>query len=160
MRLATQPQRLLSLLIAGLAWLVLASGIGRALVVCTEACGAEHVAFAHAHGACGHAGNHAHAHAHEHEHAHSHASLQAHAGVEAADGVHDDGLGGGCEDRSLWNDAATRPGTKGTLALPASIASPRLLMTTPAPGQRALCRAATERPTAPGGARALLVLRI
>jgi len=171
MHIDTQPKRILSLLIAGLAWLVLASGIGRALVICTEMCGAEHVAFVHAHGACGHGGAHAHSHDHAHAHDHAHGQADEHAGPaadaescnhEVSDPAGSDACSRGsegCEDRALPNDAATRLGQRGMPCLP-PLACIRPRVTTPDAPFQSRNAAPTVRQSDPGGGRVLLALRI
>jgi hypothetical protein len=150
--------RLLSLLLAGIAWLVLASGISRALVVCTDACGAEHLTFVHAAGECCHDPCHAPACAHdaatpsEVDHDESICASDDHGACPC----HHDG----CEDHTLPSDAPMRPQTSTTPVVP-----PLVECRTPHVPEEDRCGhpapvSTCARPPCRGGGRDLLVLRI
>ncbi|GDY03200.1 hypothetical protein LBMAG49_25290 [Planctomycetota bacterium] len=100
MPLSRPRQSWLAVLMSGLACLVLASGIGRALIKCTDSCGESHLTTHHYGGECGHASLHG------LEHGSAIADTTA-AGATAADPLASDLAGPGrCKDTMLISAAA------------------------------------------------------
>jgi len=130
----TAPRTRLSptVLLAMLAWLVLATGLNRALVVCTGHGDATHLTLAHAHGSCAHDDG---VSSHTHEHAHGAAKHADHEAPSTAPCPDD------CTDRSLACEPSVRPDRDHA---PERHAPPALLAMLP-PLLRALTRGAEER---------------